>query len=225
MENKLKIAEPCNENWNSMTSVEKGKHCKVCSKKVIDFTSHSKNEIVDFLDTAEGQTCGRFKAGQIDVYGDINRSANKTVIPFYKVVAASILALLGIGTNAAVAQSGEYFEMGDVAYEPIEEVVSNNREVSLKGTIKSHNQLVKNAKVSIYSGGKLIGTTLTKTNGSYLFEIEKGTLTNNQYTIKIFAKGFESKIINDLTANKDEITMDISMEHQTMIMGKVRVEH
>jgi hypothetical protein len=34
----LKIDEPCNENWEMMSAVQKGRFCNVCSKDVIDFT-------------------------------------------------------------------------------------------------------------------------------------------------------------------------------------------
>jgi len=224
MKQKLKIAEPCHENWNEMTPIEQGKHCEVCSKKVVDFTKESRAEIINYLGEAEGQTCGRFKATQIDIYGEEKKLKNKTIAPIYKAAAASILALLGIGSNGAVAQDGVPFFMGEVAYEPIVEVITNSKEVVLDGEIKSQNVLLANAKVSIYSGGNLIKSIITKPDGKYRFVIEKGTLINNHYTLKVFAAGFESKIVDELNAYKAEITMDIAMEHEMMIMGKIMIQ-
>ena len=32
------IPNPCHEDWNKMTPEDKGRHCSVCDKVVIDFT-------------------------------------------------------------------------------------------------------------------------------------------------------------------------------------------
>lgn len=221
MENKLIIAEPCHEDWSKMTTVQKGKHCAVCAKQVVDFSKNSKEEIVDYLDGAEGQTCGRFKKGQIDVYGESHNAIKKPVIPLYKTIAASIIAILGAGVPSVIAQDHERFQMGGVTSRPIEAVVKNNSNISIKGKISSHNQFVENAKVSIYTGGKLIISSLTKTDGKYVFEIGKGVLVNNRFTVKVFATGMETKTIENLEATKKEITIDISMEHEMMLMGDV----
>ena len=79
-----------------MTTVQKGKHCVICAKQVVDFSKNSKKEVIDYLDEAEGQTCGRFKKVQIDVYGESNNAIKKTVIPLYKTIAASIITILGV---------------------------------------------------------------------------------------------------------------------------------
>jgi len=221
MENKLIIAEPCHEDWSKMTTVQKGKHCAVCAKQVVDFSKNSKKEIMEFLDDAEGQTCGRFKKGQIDVYGESHNAIKKPAIPLYKTIAATIIAILGAGAPSVIAQEHERFQMGGVTSRPIEDVVKNNSNISIKGKISSYNQFVENAKVSIYTGGKLIISSLTKTDGKYVFEIGKGVLVNNQFTVKVFAADLQTKTIENLEANKTEITIDISMEHEMMLMGDV----
>ena len=221
MKNKLKIAEPCREDWSKMTTVQKGKHCGVCAKQVVDFSENSREEIIDYLDDAEGQTCGRFKKGQIDVYGKSHKAIKNPVIPLYRTIAASIIAILGAGVPSVIAQDHERFQMGGVTSRPIEDIVKNNSNISIKGKISSHNQFVENAKVSIYTDGKLISSILTKTDGKYVFEIRKGVLVNNRFTVKVFATDLETKTIENLEANKTEITIDISMEHEMMLMGDV----
>tara|TARA_B110000285_G_C15063482_1_gene583706 strand:- start:281 stop:1369 length:1089 start_codon:yes stop_codon:yes gene_type:complete len=224
MENKLKIAEPCHENWSEMKAMENGKHCAVCAKKVVDFSENSKEEIIDYLDNAEGQTCGRFKKIQIDLYGDRDSAIKKPAISLYKTIVASILAILGAGVPSAIAQGCEYLEMGEVAYDPIEAVVANHSNISIKGEISSHDQLVENAKVSIYADGKLINSVLTRADGKYVFEIGKGALVNNRFTVKVFAANLETKTIENLEATKTAITIDFSMEHEMMVMGKFMVQ-
>ena len=66
----LKIDEPCNENWEVMSAVEKGRFCDVCSKDVIDFTKFTDDEIVEYFQNRREMksmsVCGRFKASQIE---------------------------------------------------------------------------------------------------------------------------------------------------------------
>jgi hypothetical protein len=46
---KFSIPEPCSENWNEMNPVEQGRFCDKCCKAVVDFSSKTTNEILDFL--------------------------------------------------------------------------------------------------------------------------------------------------------------------------------
>lgn len=63
----LQIPEPCDENWNKMTPVEKGRFCDSCQKSVIDFTGMSDTQLVAFFKKpSTGSVCGRFYNDQLD---------------------------------------------------------------------------------------------------------------------------------------------------------------
>ena len=63
----LTIAEPCQEKWDSMSPVEKGKFCGSCQKQVIDFSDMGDREIaIFFKKPSTGSVCGRFMADQLD---------------------------------------------------------------------------------------------------------------------------------------------------------------
>lgn len=71
---RLSIPEPCHEDWAKMLPEEKGRHCRQCCKRVVDFTAMSDAEVVRFFkdrvrmgaDRGPGATgvCGRFVADQ-----------------------------------------------------------------------------------------------------------------------------------------------------------------
>ena len=64
---KITIPKPCHENWNKMTSKEKGRFCTSCAKTVIDFTKKSTTEIQDYLVKNKNErVCGHFYKKQLD---------------------------------------------------------------------------------------------------------------------------------------------------------------
>jgi hypothetical protein len=62
----LSIPKPCHENWNEMTTVEKGKFCGACQKTVIDFTEMNDRQIAEFFRRPSASVCGRFHDDQLD---------------------------------------------------------------------------------------------------------------------------------------------------------------
>lgn len=61
---RLNIANPCHENWEEMTSNQKGKFCSVCSKTVTDFTSSSDEELLMSF-KSDKKMCERFTGDQL----------------------------------------------------------------------------------------------------------------------------------------------------------------
>lgn len=63
----IHVPEPCHENWQHMTPKEKGRFCGSCQKTVVDFTTMSDKELLDYFTKAAGQTtCGRFTNDQLN---------------------------------------------------------------------------------------------------------------------------------------------------------------
>lgn len=65
---KIEIPEPCHENWSAMSVEERGRHCSVCNKVVVDFTKDSPEQFNNKLKeyhSARTDVCGRFNDEQI----------------------------------------------------------------------------------------------------------------------------------------------------------------
>lgn len=63
----LQIPEPCHENWDKMTPVDKGRFCDSCQKAVHDFTGMSDAQLIAFFrKPSTGSVCGRFYNEQLD---------------------------------------------------------------------------------------------------------------------------------------------------------------
>ena len=70
----LRIAEPCYQNWHTMTPKEQGRFCGSCQKTVVDFTLMTDKEILDYISKAGQHVCGRFMTDQL------NKDLNPTEI-------------------------------------------------------------------------------------------------------------------------------------------------
>jgi hypothetical protein len=63
----ITIPEPCKEDWNEMTPIEKGKHCSVCKVNLIDFTQFSDKKLINYLSkNKDTKACGHFYSSQLD---------------------------------------------------------------------------------------------------------------------------------------------------------------
>ncbi|HEX2845655.1 MAG TPA: carboxypeptidase-like regulatory domain-containing protein [Chitinophagaceae bacterium] len=62
----LTISEPCHESWNKMSTVEQGRFCDSCQKKVMDFTGMSDEKLGAFFRKPDISVCGRFRKEQLE---------------------------------------------------------------------------------------------------------------------------------------------------------------
>jgi hypothetical protein len=90
----LSIPEPCQEDWDRMTQVEKGKFCSSCQKTVLDFTSMSDRELVDFFRKPVGSVCGRFHQMQLDRDLMVTRKRTPWIKYFFQFTWPAFILLL-----------------------------------------------------------------------------------------------------------------------------------
>lgn len=96
----LQIAEPCHEDWDAMSPVQQGRYCNSCCKQVVDFSQMSDKEILQILTKAAGNTCGRFKADQLE--RPLIREIPYSLRPYKFFLSAFIPAL--VITGSAMSQ-------------------------------------------------------------------------------------------------------------------------
>lgn len=76
----VQISNPCQEDWDKMTEVKKGKFCASCSKTVVDFSLMSDQQIIDYFLKQPKNSCGRFSHDQLnrDLQTDKKRHSSLT---------------------------------------------------------------------------------------------------------------------------------------------------
>jgi CarboxypepD_reg-like domain/Secretion system C-terminal sorting domain len=82
----LSIAEPCHENWENMSPVDKGKFCGSCQKQVVDFSTMSDRLVAEFFKKpSTGSVCGRFMSDQLEREIEIPRKRIPWVKYFFQI--------------------------------------------------------------------------------------------------------------------------------------------
>jgi len=104
----LQIPNPCHENWAEMTSIERGRFCNSCQKKVVDFTNMSDREIaIFFKKPSTGSVCGRFMQDQLGRDIEIPRKRIPWVKYFFQLALPAFLASCGVRTQGKIKVAGE----------------------------------------------------------------------------------------------------------------------
>jgi len=101
----LSIAEPCHENWDGMTPVEKGKFCGACQKQVVDFSNMSDRQVAEFFkkpimsQSKDGAVCGRFMTDQLDRPIEIPRKRIHWLKYFFQIALPAFLVSMKVSAQ------------------------------------------------------------------------------------------------------------------------------
>lgn len=117
MSDSIKI-KPCNVGWEQMTPEEKGRHCSLCSKTVMDFTQMDKTEIQAELKNyfQKGESvCGHFAAKDVDdIAVEVPVQLLSQKMNFSKRFALALLVVMGTSIISCTNNKGEKEKLKEV---------------------------------------------------------------------------------------------------------------
>jgi hypothetical protein len=95
---RISIENPCHEDWQAMTPETQGRFCGACEKTVVDFTTMSDAEILQYFSKPSVEkTCGRFRVEQLAESGTANSlKPSKSLLHF----AYLLVVVLGVGLSS-----------------------------------------------------------------------------------------------------------------------------
>lgn len=208
MANKINIfiPEPCHENWQEMTVVDKGKFCNSCQKKVIDFTHASDREISNAVKLNEN-LCGRFNISQLNRDLIVPKEKNS----IWLAASAAIISFLGIGTHDVVAQGTVKTEQTDKTVLNESTKIKSKKLRIIEGIVEDVYGPILGAIIKVKGTSREVQSDV---DGKFKIEAKKGdiliisyvgcdyneTKITNQIKVQIYLKG-------STRINEDKTTM------------------
>ena len=213
----LSIADPCHENWDSMTTAEQGRFCASCQKQVVDFTNMTDTQLADFFKTkATGSTCGRF-------YGDqLNRSIQvpRKTIPWIKYFFQIALPAFLMSAKASAQAKTGIKNIDTTVINPstlmLGEVYANTMPVAEQKTIKGRIIDENNTPLPfamIFIKGQ---ETPVHADSSGMFTIEN-PLTNKDIVLEVAYVGYQRRevTVNRQTYPANGLVVQLSVRYLT----------
>jgi hypothetical protein len=220
---KLKIAEPCHENWNKMLEEEKGRFCLSCQKAVVDFSRMTNEEIIRYFEQNAGKkTCGRIATHQHDTPISNYR---KVVSPWFNRYVAGFLMAIGF-YNPAKAQTTstvteQHMMKGEMVAKPVQ---TGNKKLVIKGRVLDEDtkKPIKGATVRIDGSDAM---ALTDKFGNYSLIVPERFL-NAGLQLVITSKGYSDGLVNNIDQTKPSVSVVTKMykEIPAHMMGDIMVE-
>jgi hypothetical protein len=192
---RLNVADPCHEDWEQMSPVEKGRFCGSCQKQVVDFTDMTDTQIATFFKKSTGSVCGRFMDDQLNR----NISIPKKRIPWVKYFFHFTWPLLIASLKSCTQKNNQskqesvqeetakitYRTLGAVMPGPELEITHFSKEIT--GTV------VDERGVPIPSASIMIKNTSLGVKANHLGEFVLEIPTIKNVEIEISAIGYETK--------------------------------
>lgn len=94
----------CAEDWQQMTPAAKGRHCRSCSRTVLDFTEATQPELeAAFRNSPDGRVCGRFQPQQLAPEQPKPLPRRVALRPRQRKFMVALLLVCGLGLSAREA--------------------------------------------------------------------------------------------------------------------------
>lgn len=198
----ISIPQPCHENWEGMTTIDKGKFCASCQKKVFDFTRASDREIITAYEQNQN-LCGRFLNTQLQ--RDLVKPKEKSSFLF--TASASLLSLISIGTHEVSAQEPVKTEQTDQRILG-KFLVTKPIEIKVSGTVSDKTGPLPGA--TIFIKGTEVKTT-SDFDGNFTIKAKKNDI------LVVSFLGYNSEEIEIL----DEKKINISLEENSKMIEQI----
>jgi len=201
----IRIPEPCHEDWNKMTSTEKGKFCGVCEKEVFDFTKATDEELVKKVYNNE-KLCGRFKNSQINREMKLERKSGLSLAPLAASFLLPFTLLASTKTSSNSKLQGKFVSLN---VSSLDRIPSDKVQIITQGRITDEDgKAIFNVEIKVKDSDK---SELSGINGEFKI------VSVNDETIQFIKDGF---IIQETILNRQNSTIEIILEKKRVSVEK-----
>ena len=219
---RISVKKPCSEKFDNFSKTAEGGFCDSCKKEVIDFTTMTSEELINYFSSSTGETCGRFNPSQLKTYKPMisNKSNSSFVSRGLAVMSFSLLSLCAVSNLQAQEVANN--EPIPIESRILGEVVMGMiavEQYTVSGTVLDEEKAPL-AGVNVVLKGTSIGV-VTDLDGKFQFPkpLDVDAILIFSY---IGYNPQEYKVVADASKNMDiKITFDLS---NISLMGAVEVE-
>ncbi len=231
----ISIPVPCHENWNNMSSTEKGKFCSKCKKEVLDFTTVSKSDFQKIVSERNENICGRFLKSQLKVSKIEKKKSPLLKFIFLRKIAASLFSIIGIKILTASSASAQIIELNNPNESDmkkagiVQQVNTDDSLILIKGIIKDKKskETISFSVITVSIDGKQIAGVVGDIDGNFELKILKQHL-NKDFDIRINNVGYENLVVNNIPVSNLNFFIQIELQQRSFedlnMVGLIMVE-
>ncbi len=212
----LSIPEPCHESWQQMTPTEQGRFCNACAKEVIDFSTMTDIQVLNyFTNMTHEKVCGRALPEQLDRAISRPGQPKKRLFWYWNYLVMFLMFFAkGNGAKAQTART-QAGNVQVITAADLEKIRSTNINNALAGKIEGPivTQIVSGKITDVdgnpvsFASVKIKGTgtgVSADANGRYSIRIRTGE------TLEIIGANFKTLEVPVGTRTVVDIVMEIS---------------
>ncbi len=207
----ISIPEPCHENWQAMTKIEKGKFCGSCQKNVFDFTKATDRQIIDAYNK-DNKLCGRFLSTQLN--RDLVTPKEKGSL--WLATTSTLFSLLAFGNSEVKAQETPKTEQTETKHllgKPAQQqVVQTNEEKEITGIVSDESGPFPGVIVVVKGTQRGVSTDI---EGKYSIKAKEGEVL----VFSFMGMKEENLIIDKNNYYKIEMVNDVKGNMIMMVGG------
>jgi 5-hydroxyisourate hydrolase-like protein (transthyretin family) len=206
----FQIENPCEEKWGNMHNIPEGKFCDLCSKKVLDLTQKTDDEIFQLLDKSNGKICGKifqhqsnksFLSSEKIIINQEKRKGYSRLIAGLTIAAS----LTGIQTNAVTFEnpSTEISENQNLREKDSEEEKISDNDFIISGKLinSETGKPIQNIEVTLITKEKIFKVN-TNQDGIYKLVVPNFYIQKNNNVLHFNFGGYNDK---EYILTKDEL--------------------
>lgn len=206
---KVRIPEPCHEDWAQMNPEGKGRYCDSCEKVVVDFTNFSSQEIEEHLTKASGQSCGRFKQVQISNPTLEGHTFYRFPVQRVRLFLMAFVAAFGLeilGLNGDTLEASTFPSETEL----IEKGFEYGDSIRVHGKVLSviDNEPLMYVTVLARMGEEVISATMSDVDGNFELSVPKEKVESGEYDLVIRYLGRE-RIEEGMRKDVEELVLFI----------------
>ncbi|MBD0403635.1 hypothetical protein [Flammeovirga sp. EKP202] len=210
----LTIPNPCHENWDQMTPVEKGRFCEVCSKKVYDLIDLSTPEVENLFEEKGENICIRIKPTQN--FLPLRKTQTFKFSPYKLAMSAIIVSSLTLSTEA-FSQSLIPSNQDKI------DITNTDQFVTIKGQIECSYRQDKveftHMRVALITLDQVY-STFTQEDGKYSMKVPKNIIREKNI-IRVFPNEIMDTFSRTYIFSKQDIyKTNIKFENYFVIIGE-----